>query len=995
MRPTAEPAGARPPGRSGRDRDRARAPASPAPRREEARALPEASRPAPEKGPTRPLDAAIHFPAELPISARVREIAAAIEQNAVVIVAGETGSGKTTQLPKICLAMGRGRAARIGVTQPRRIAATSVAARVAGELGVELGREVGVHIRFSDRTCKDTHVKFMTDGVLLAEIQGDPLLRAYDTILLDEAHERSLNVDFLLGHLHRILPSRPDLRVIVSSATLATERFSAFFGGAPVISVSGRTFPVQVIHRPLGARRDDVAEAIADTVEDITARDPRGDILVFLPGEREIRATAAALVAHALPHTIVLPLHGRLSQAEQARIFQRASQRRIVLATNVAETSLTIPGIVYVIDTGLARVQRQDPRTGVTSLLVEPISRASADQRKGRAGRVQSGVCFRLFSREDFDARPAHTDPEIFRVGLAGAILQMKSIGLGELSTFPFLDAPPKRAIEEGYRLLEELGALDEARALTELGKKLARLPVDPRVGRMILAGEQEGALREVLIIAAGLGAQDPRERPLAAQQRADEAHAKFRDDGSDFGALLKIWQFFQAEQEKKPQAQVRKACSERFLSFARLTEWADVHHQLSRIARELGFAQNDAPASPEAVHRALLPGLLSRVGAWNAEQRVFIGARGTRFQLHPSSALVRTKPVPPFVMAAELVETSQLFARMAAKIDPAWLEPAGGALCKRTYGDPHWAAKPAQVMSKEQVTLFGIPIVRDRKVHYGPLDPKASRRLFLLHALVRGEYAPAKPPPFMEHNRALFEQVRKLRDRARKSDMIADDHAVALFFEKRIPDHVYSGHTFEQWRTVAEAEDPRVLHLSLGDVLLDDRDEVTPERFPDALEVAGAVLPLSYRFDPGEDDDGITLTVPLTLLPALDAGMLEWTIPGWRREKIEQLCHALPRSARDAIGKVDDLAHGLAARLAPGDGPMLPVVARALSEASGVHVTADAFDLGALSPHLRFFVRVVDEGRRLGEGRDLRDLQERFGARARARSNSSTPQPR
>jgi ATP-dependent helicase HrpA len=935
------------------------------------------------------LDPAIVFPAELPISARVRDLAAAIEANPVVIVSGETGSGKTTQLPKICLAMGRGRGARIGVTQPRRIAATSIAARVAGELGVELGREVGYHIRFSDKTGADTRVKFMTDGVLLAEIQSDPLLRAYDTIVLDEAHERSLNVDFLLGHLERILPARPDLRVIISSATLATERFSAFFGGAPVISVSGRTYPVQVVHRPLGDRDDDVAEAIAETVEEISKRDPRGDILVFLPGEREIRQTSAALESHALPHTDVLPLYGRLTQAEQARIFQTSSQRRIVLATNVAETSLTIPGIVYVIDSGLARIHRHDPRTGVTQLLIEPISQASADQRKGRAGRTRSGVCFRLYSKQDHEGRPEHTDPEIFRVGLAGAILQMKSLGLGELATFPFLDPPPKKSVEEGYRLLEELGALDAERVLTELGKKLARLPVDPRIARMILAGEQEGALREVLIIAAGLGVQDPRERPLSAQKRADEAHVRFRDEASDFNALLKVWHFFQEEQAKKNQSQVRKACRDGFLSYARLGEWSDVHHQLSRIARELGFVLNDTPASPEAVLRALLPGLLSRVGMWHPEQRVYIGARQTRFQLHPSSALARAKQPAPFVMTAELVETSQLFGRTAAKIDPAWLEPAGGALCKKSYGEPNWAAKTAQVMNKEQVTLFGIPVVRDRKVHYGPIDPKACRRLFLLHALVRREYVPAKPPPFMEHNRALFEEVRRLRDRARKSDMVADDDAVALFFEKRVPDEVYSGKTFEHWRLAAEAEDPKVLHLSLADVLLDESDEVSLARFPDALSLAGTELPLSYRFDPGEDDDGITVTLPLPLLADVDAGMLEWTIPGWRREKIVQLCHALPRPVREAMGEAmgdaNELASTLVERVRPEDGPMLPVLARALKELTGVSVAPEAFDLGELSPHLRFFVRVVDGVRRLGEGRDVAELQERFGARSRA----------
>ncbi|MFI5300063.1 MAG: ATP-dependent RNA helicase HrpA, partial [Polyangiales bacterium] len=851
------------------------------------------------------LDPAIRFPDELPISARVRDLAAAIDAHPVVIVAGETGSGKTTQLPKICLAMGRGLTARIGITQPRRIAATSVAARVASELGVTLGREVGYQIRFGNETSAATRVKFLTDGVLLAEIQGDPLLRAYDTLILDEAHERSLNIDFLLGYVRQILPQRPDLRVVVSSATLATDRFSAFFGDAPVIEVSGRTYPVEVLYRPPPESDRDLAESVAEMIEAITARDPRGDILVFLPGEREIHEATATLHAHALPHTLVLPLYSRLSQADQALIFQPSQQRRIVLATNVAETSLTIPGIVYVIDTGIARLNRHDPRTGVTQLLVEPVSKASADQRKGRAGRTRSGVCFRLYSKRDFDQRPAFTDPEVFRVGLANAILQMTSLGLGAIESFPFLDPPPKRAIEEGYRVLEEIGALDGDRALTPVGAKLARLPVDPRIGRMILGGDQEGVLGDVLVIAAALGLQDPRERPLAAQRKADEAHERFRDESSDFLSLLRIWTFTRELAARSRGAEFRKLCRDNFLSHLRLQEWSDVHEQLSRLVRELGFsievpkdAARDVATAPatdavkaryDAIHRALLPGLLSRIGAWHPEQRIYLGARQTRFQLHPSSGLARKKS-PPWIMTAELIETSQLFGRTAARIDPAWLEAAGGALCKRSFGEPNWAKSAAQVMNKEQVTLYGLPIVRDRKVHYGPVDGRVSRRLFLLHALVRQEYAPAKSPPFMEHNRAIFAEVRRLCVRARKSDMLADDDAIAVFFEGRVPDDVHSGATFEAWRAGAERDDPRILHLAPSDVLLDDTDEISLERFPDALSIAGATLALSYRFEPGEDDDGLTLTVPIERLLALDADVLEWTIPGWHREKIAQL---------------------------------------------------------------------------------------------------------
>ncbi|WP_104984377.1 ATP-dependent RNA helicase HrpA [Sorangium cellulosum] len=923
----------------------------------------------------------VRFPEELPISARVLDIARAIEANPVVIVAGETGSGKTTQLPKICLAMGRGLSARIGVTQPRRIAATSVAARVAKELGVELGKEVGYKIRFSDRTSSATYVKYMTDGIVLAEIQGDPRLLAYDTLIIDEAHERSLNIDFLLGYLKKLLPKRPDLRVIISSATLETDRFASYFGGAPVIEVSGRTYPVEVIHREPEGGEAEVADAVANTVEEITSIDPRGDILVFLPGEREIHDTMAELERHGLPHTTLLPLYGRLPQGDQQRVFQSLPGRRIVLATNVAETSLTIPGIVYVVDSGLARVNRYSPRTGVTQLQIEPISRASADQRKGRAGRVQSGVCFRLYPEQDYQARPAYTDPEILRVGLSGVILQMKALGLGDIEDFPFLDAPSKRAVDEGYRVLEELGAIDESGALTDIGRKLARLPLDPRLGRMVLGGEREGALAEVLIIAAALGVQDPRERPLAAQRQADEAHRKFRDEGSDFAGLLKLWSFYQDAQGRLTQNQLRKACRDHFVSYLRMREWVDVHRQISRITREMGFTPNAAPAKGEAIHRALLPGLLSRIGLWNQENRVYSGARQTRFQLHPSSGLAK-KP-PAWIMAAELVETSQLFARMAASVEPAWLEAAAGPLCKRSYSDPHWAAKPAAVMAREQVTLYGLPIARDRRVDYGPIDPKSARQIFILHALVRQEYTARAP--FMDENRRLFEEVSRLRDKARRSEMLADEHALELFFDRRVPEGVYSGKTFEAWRKEAEAQDPRVLHLSLADVLLDEAAELSPERFPDELELYGARVPLSYRFDPGEDDDGITLSLPLVLLPQADPDELEWMIPGWHAEKIALLLESLPKAVRKALVPLREVARDIAADLRPFQGPMRPALARAVEERTGERVPPDVLRPEDLPPYLRFYFRVIGEdGRVIGQGRDLRDLKERLSGRAR-----------
>ncbi|NUP04828.1 MAG: ATP-dependent RNA helicase HrpA [Polyangiaceae bacterium] len=925
---------------------------------------------------------AISFPEELPISAHVRDIARAIFDHQVVIVAGETGSGKTTQLPKICLAMGRGLVGRIGVTQPRRIAATSVAARVATELGVELGNEVGYQIRFASKISRSTYVKFMTDGILLAETQGDPKLATYDTLIIDEAHERSLNIDFLLGYLKKLLPARPDLRVIVSSATLELDRFAAFFDGAPVISVSGRTFPVETIYRPRQKDEVDVAEAVANTVEEITEIDKREDILVFLPGEREIRETAAALHEHALPHTVVLPLYGRLSQAEQSRVFTRLSQRRIVLSTNVAETSLTIPGIVYVVDAGVARINRYQPRSGVTQLLVEPISRASADQRKGRAGRTRSGVCFRLYEERDFDARPPFTDPEVLRVGLAGAILQMKSLGLGDIRAFPFLDPPPKRAVDEGYRVLEELGAIDAEGALTSIGDKLARLPVDPRIGRMILGGQEEGALAEVLVIAAALGIQDPRERPLAAQKQADQAHRRFLDDRSDFVGLLKLWSFFRDETKNKSQGQIRKLCRDHYLSFLRMTEWSDVHQQLGAIARELGLRVNDKPAGVEAIHRAILPGLLSRIGMWHPESRTYIGARQTRFVIHPSSGL--SKKPPQWIVVAELVETSQLFGRMAAAIDPAWLESIAGSLVRRSHGDPTFTERSAQVMAKEHVTLYGLPIVRDKKVHYGPIDPTASRRVFLVHALVRGEYAPEPAPPFLRHNRAMFAEVKRLRDRARRSDMIADDDAVSVFFEQRVPEGVYSGKTFEAWRAEAEAKDPRVLFLSLSDLLVGDDADLTPARYPDSLELAGAKLTLSYRFDPGEEDDGITVSIPVALLPQLDPNVLEWTIPAYVTEKISLLLFGLPKSVQRNIGNVKEVADLLASQLRPFACPLLSSVTEGVFQLTGARIGLDAFRLDELPPHLRLHFRVVDGGKTLGEGRDLAQLQTRFLARGR-----------
>jgi ATP-dependent helicase HrpA len=979
---------------------------------------------APAKATLRPglrLSERVSFPSELPISQRVIDIVNAIDAHQVIIVAGETGSGKTTQLPKMCLAMGRGVHGQIGCTQPRRIAATSVAARVAQELDTELGDVVGYKVRFQDKVKNNSYIKFMTDGILLAEIQSDPLLRRYDTIIIDEAHERSLNIDFLLGFLVGLLPRRRDLRIIVSSATLEIERFAAFFGGAPVIEVSGRTYPVDVLYRPPRDDEADLADAVANTVNEIAEMDPRNDMLVFLPGEREIREAMSEIEKRALPHTVVLPLYARLSAAEQQRVFQRAPQRRVVLATNVAETSLTIPGIVYVVDPGVARVNRYSVRTGVSQLLIEPISQASANQRKGRCGRIESGVCFRIYEESDYETRPAHTDPEIKRVGLAGVILRMKVLRLGDIERFAFLDPPQSRAIAEGYRVLEELGAIDDDGRLTPIGEQLGVLPVDPRLGRMILGGREEGALDDVLIIAAALGLQDPRERPLAAQQRADEAHRKFRDEGSDFASYLKLWSFWQDARARSSRRQMQKLCRDHFLSYNRMREWEDIHEQLVRVARELGFAPDgrrrpdargngtrgsdargkeargkdargkeargkdargsDTPAPAEQLHRALLPGLLSKIGMWNPEARVYLGARQTRFLIHPSSSLAR-KP-PPWVMAAELVETSQLFARCVARIDPAWIERAAGPLCRRSHGDPHWEQKQGQVMAKEQVTLYGLPIVKDRKVAYARFDPALCRSMFITHALVRHEYA--TKGAFMEHNRRLLDEVQRLRDKARRSDMFADEYELGEFFDKRIPDEVVSAKTFEDWRRGAEAQTPSVLHLSLADILFEEAHELSPERYPDQLVVGGATLPLTYKFDPSEDDDGITATVPLAVLPQLDAEVLAWTVPGWQEAKLVALLESLPKPVRKTLAPLDERARELAAALRPFDGPMLAAVERAIFERTGERVPRDAWELRSLPAYLSFTFHIVDERNKLlAQGRDLVDLQRTLGHRAK-----------
>ncbi|MEI9952978.1 MAG: ATP-dependent RNA helicase HrpA [Pseudomonadota bacterium] len=949
--------------------------------------VPEPAQARPDSGRAR-----IRFPEELPISLRVADIARAVEANQVVIVAGATGSGKTTQLPKILLDMGRGTDGLIGVTQPRRIAATSVAARVASELECELGQEVGYQIRFEERTSPRTYVKFMTDGILLAEIQGDRLLQRYDTLIIDEAHERSLTIDFLLGWLKRILPQRPELKVLISSATIETGRFSEFFGDAPVIQVEGRTFPVEVLYEPPEPELD-LPEAVANAVASVTSLDPRGDILVFLPGEREIREAERELVAKKLRHTVVQPLYSRLSAGDQRKVFSSIPERRVILATNVAETSLTIPGIVYVIDTGVARLSRYESRTGTTSLHIEAISQASADQRKGRCGRVRDGICVRLYDEDSFVARPAFTDPELKRTGLSGVILRMKSLELGDVEDFPFLDPPHSRAIAEGYRVLQELGALDAERKLTALGARLARFPVDPRIGRMIMAGVEEGCLAEVLVLAAALNIQDPRERPRAAEQKADQLHQRFRDERSDFLGLLKLWAFVR---EAKGVAELRRLCRDNLLSFLRVREWAEVHRQLEDVAKELRLpaakqgrtAPGNAADLDLRVHRALLTGLLSKIGQWNPEQRVYIGAKQTRFMLHPSSALAK-KP-PAWVMAFELVETSQLFARTAAKLDPEWLDEVGAHLLKRSYSDPHWSEKSARSSIKENTTLFGLPVFRGRSVDYASISPGRARLMFLEHALVRGEYRTRGS--FQSDNRVLLEEVARYRDKARQSDLLADDEALLSFFEQRVPEQVVNGITFELWREAAEAKTPDLLRLSLEDVLTFEQ-RLLPQHYPDTLELHGVLIPISYRFDPSADDDGITLSLPLPLLLQLDPGELDWTIPGWHEQKISALLGELPRALRKDLGSIAELAEKVAPQLVPFEGPMLPALARVASRESGVELPESAFRLEAVPPYMRLTCRVVGEGgRTIAQSRDVAELIQQHGGRAREALRHAAP---
>ena len=924
---------------------------------------------------------AITYPEDLPVSQKRQDIAQAIQANQVTIIAGETGSGKTTQIPKICLELGRGIEGCIGHTQPRRIAARSVATRIAEELKSPLGKDVGYKIRFSDHTQTNTYIKLMTDGILLAEIQRDPKLLKYDTIIIDEAHERSLNIDFLLGYLKNILPQRPDLKVMITSATMNTERFSKFFHDAPVIEVSGRSFPVDIEYLPPATDEDDqsLETAMIQAVDKATMYDPLGDILVFLPGEREIRDIAHALNRHGMKHTEVLPLFSRLSPAEQDKVFKEHTGRRIVLATNVAETSLTVPGIRFVIDSGLARMSRYSPKSKVQQLPIEPISQASANQRAGRCGRVAAGICFRLYSEENFNNRPAHTDPEILRTNLAHVILQMANLGLGDIHRFDFMQPPEKRSIQSGYKLLEELQAIDKHGELTQIGKQLARLPVDPRFGRMLLQADKERSLHEVLIIVAALSVQDPKIRPADKQQQADEKHRIFTDKTSDFLSWLKLWHWYQEQARHLSKSKLRKTCTAHFLSYLRMREWVDLHGQLLGMVRDLKLTPNQEEASPDAIHKAMLAGLLSHMLKRREEAKKgeapFIGARGLQVTLFPGSPI--SKKPPRWLMAGALMETSRLFARNLAPINPEWVETLAPHLIKRTYSEPHWSKKRAQVCAYETVSLYGLPIISRRRIHFAPIDPKTSRDLFIRHALVYHEFHSFGK--WLKHNQKLLNEIESLEAVSRRRDLLADEQTRFDFFDAIIPAHVYSGKTFEKWRKQAEKENPEILFLSKA-VLLQTDATVDESMFPKQFRHGSLRLKLHYQFDPGHHADGITVDIPVIVLGQLKAEAFEWLVPGLLEEKITALIKALPKALRRHFVPAPQFAKACADNITFGEGSLLLALSKQLQRMTGVEVPYADWNTERLPTHLRMKFNILDKHKKiLASGTRLEQLQNQY----------------
>ena len=935
------------------------------------------------------------FPEHLPVSTVREQIAAAIRDHQVVIVAGETGSGKTTQLPKICLSIGRGATGMIGHTQPRRIAARTVAERIAEETGTELGTIIGWSVRFTDRTSDQTLVKVMTDGILLAEIQRDRMLTRYDTLIIDEAHERSLNVDFLLGYLKQLLPRRRDLKLIITSATIDPGRFSRHFGDAPVIEVSGRTYPVEVRYRPVVDPDDpdsdpdrDQTQAVCEAVAQLSAEGP-GDILVFLSGEREIRDTADALRAMSLPHTEIAPLYARLSAAEQHRVFEPHTGRRVVLATNVAETSLTVPGVRYVVDPGTARISRYSRRLKVQRLPIEAISQASANQRAGRCGRVADGICIRLYSKDDYESRPEFTEPEILRTDLASVMLQMTALSLGDIGAFPFLDPPDRRSIRDGLLLLHELGAIDPDQVdprqrLTPVGRALAQLPLDPRLARMVVEAANEGCVREVLVVAAALSIQDPRERPPDAQAQADAHHARFADPASDFVTWLNLWDYVHERQRELSSSAFRRLCRAEHLHYLRVREWQDVHGQLRQIAARLGINAGPAPAAgtpvdADRLHRALLAGLLSHIGLRDTATRDYLGARGARFGIWPGSALAK-KP-PAWVMAAELAETSRLWGRMLARIDPEWAERLAPHLVRRIYSEPHWSARRGSAVAAEKVLLYGVPLVAARQVAYGAIDPALARELFVRHALVEGDWRTEHR--FFQANRELLEDAEQLEERTRQRGLVVDDEALFAFYDKRIPDDVVSARHFDAWWKKARREDPELLTFTPEMLVTDRADEVDVADYPTSWRIAGVDLLVTYQFTPGAAADGVSVHVPMAVLGALPPDAFDWQIPGLRHDLVTALIRALPKAVRRTLIPAPDRASEALQRVSPDDGPLLAVLSAALEDLTGTRVPLEDWALSAVPDHLRVTIRVEDErGQLVDQGKDLGELQQRLRPR-------------
>ena len=935
---------------------------------------------------------AIEYPEALPVSQKKDEIAKAISEHQVVIIAGETGSGKTTQIPKICLELGLGVDKLIGHTQPRRIAARSVADRIADELKTPLGQAVGYKIRFNDNVSDSSYIKLMTDGILLAEVVNDRQLSQYDTIIIDEAHERSLNIDFLLGYLKQLLPKRPDLKVIITSATIDPERFSKHFGDAPIIEVSGRTFPVEVLYRPINEDQEqdkDQIDAIIGAVEELETLDKggkAGDILIFMNGEREIRDTADALEKRKFRHTSILPLYARLSASEQNRVFQSSNTRRIVLATNVAETSLTIPGIKYVIDPGTARISRYSYRTKVQRLPIEAVSQASANQRKGRCGRVSEGVCIRLYSEEDFNNRPEFTDPEILRTNLASVILQMMSLKLGSIEQFPFVQAPDSRNINDGLRLLEEIGALKAQHGkkinlhaqlqLSERGKQISRLPIDPRLGRMVVHAAATGCLHEVMVITAALSIQDPRERPNDARQKADEAHQRFVDNDSDFITFLHLWDYIKEQQQALSNSQFRKQCRKDFLAYMRIREWQDIYAQMQQVVNDLGFSINDNVPDFESIHIALATGLLSHVG-FKDQNTEYLGARNSRFFLFPASGLY--KKSPKWIMAAELVETSRLFGRIAAKIQPHWLEPISQHLVSRSYSEPHWEKKRGAVMAFERQALYGLTIVPKRAVAYQDIDRQACRELFIRDGIVGQQMfiKDAKLRGFFAHNQALVDDIELLESKSRRRDILLDEQDMARLYDERIPEHITSTAAFIKWWRVESKKQPQLLNFTREDFMQHEAHHVSANQFPDVWRQDDLILPLEYHFEPGGDVDGVAVVIPVALLNQVHNVGFDWLVPGLLHELVVALIRSLPKSLRRNFVPAPQYADAVLASFEPGKGPLLEQISKQLLRMTAVRVEEDDWSFESLPKHLSFAFKVVDDkGKVLGQGYDLDELK-------------------